>query len=138
MANECSLAVFSVYYRYFYFVCTTKAITDNNLASCCDGIKAIRICAVKMFQCILTASRIKGVAVCEEWKSTLLLAKVSNYFCIVRTQERHVSKLSKVHLDCYEFAIHINVFDSGCDTKFFQLIKLACADRASKICEINC
>ena len=43
-----------------------------------------------------------------------------------------------MHFDCYKFTVHINIFDTGCDTEFFQLVKLAGSDRAAEIRKINC
>ena len=34
----------------------------------------------------------------------------------------------EMHFDGNEFTIHIDVFDSCCDAKLFQLVQLACAD----------
>jgi hypothetical protein len=41
-----------------------------------------------------------------------------------------------MHFDGNEFTIHINVFDSGCNTQLFQLVQLACADFAAEVGEI--
>ena len=78
-----------------------------------------------MLQCILTASRIKSVAVCEERKSSLLFTEIGYCFCIIWAQESQIAKFSEMHFNSYEFSIHINVFDSGCNAEFLQFIKLA-------------
>ena len=90
-----------------------------------------------MLQCILTASRIKSVAVCEERKSSLLFTEISYCFCIIWAQESQIAKFSEMHFNSHEFSIHINVFDSGCNAEFLQFIKLAGANRTSEISKIN-
>ena len=70
-----------------------------------------------MFQCILSASRIKCITVCQKWHTTLLFAQVCNNFCIIRAKKCHISKLTKMHLNCYKFSIHINIIDTGCHTE---------------------
>ena len=41
MSDQCGLAILTIHYRYFYFIRTSHAITDNDLASCCNRIKSI-------------------------------------------------------------------------------------------------
>ena len=91
-----------------------------------------------MLQCILSASRIKSITICQERHSALLLTEICYYLCIVRTKECHISKLSEMHLDGYEFSIHIDIFDSCGNAEFFQFVQLAGSHRATKISEINC
>ena len=117
---------------------SAKSITDNDLAACCNCIKAIQICTVQMLQCIFSAARIQSIAVCQKGQSALLFAQICHCLCIVRTKESQISQLTKMHLDGYKLAFHINIPDSGCNTKLFQLVNLASANRASKIRKINC
>ena len=42
-----------------------------------------------------------------------------------------------MHFDCDEFSFHINIFDAGSDTEFFQLVKLTRSNRTSKVGKIN-
>ena len=113
-------------------------VTDDDLASGCDRVKSVKICTVQMLQCILSASRIKSITICQERHSALLLTKICDYLCIVRTKECHISKLSEMHLDGYEFSIHIDIFDSCGNAEFFQFVQLAGSHRTTKISEINC
>ena len=41
MSDQCGLAILTIHYRYLYFIRTSHAITDNDLASCCNRIKSI-------------------------------------------------------------------------------------------------
>ena len=137
-SDQGCLTVFSVCHRHLYLVCSAKSITDNDLAACCNCIKAIQICTVQMLQCIFSAARIQSIAVCQKGQSALLFAQICHCLCIVRTKESQISQLTKMHLDGYKLAFHINIPDSGCNTKLFQLVNLAGANRASKIRKINC
>ena len=135
-ADSGSWTILCILYRNFYIICTAKSVTDNDLAASGDSIKAIQIRTIHVLQGILTASRIKGVTVSKKRHSSKLLTKIGYYFCIIGAQESKVSKLSEMHFDGNEFTIHINVFDSGCDTQLFQLVQLACADLAAEVSEI--
>ena len=117
---------------------TAKSVTDNNLAACSDGVKTIQIRTIHVLQGIFAASRIKGVTVSKKRHSSKLLTKIGYYFCIIGAQESKISKFSEMHFDGHEFTIHINVFDSGCNAQFFQLVQLACADLAAEVGEIYC
>ena len=135
-ADSGSRTVFCIFYRNLHVIGTAKSVTDNNLAACRDGVKTIQIRAIHVLQGILTASRIKGVTVSKKRHSSKLLTKIGYYFCIIGAQESKISKFSEMHFDGHEFTIHINVFDSGCNTQFFQLVQLACADFTAEVSEI--
>ena len=138
MSDQSRFAVFSVYNRNFYFIRSSQAISDDNLTSGRSCIKTIEICTVQMFQCILSASRIQCITVCQKRHSALLLAQICDYLCIIWSKESHISKLSEMHLDGYEFSIHIDIFDSCGNAEFFQFVQLTGSHRATKISEINC
>ena len=135
-ADSGSWTILCILYRNFHIIGTTKSVTDNDLTACSDGVKAIQIRTIHVLQGIFAASRIKSVTVCEKWHSAKLLTKIGYYFCIIGAQEGKVSKFSEMHFDGHEFTIHINVFDSGCNTQFFQLVQLACADFTAEVSEI--
>ena len=137
MSDQSRLAVFSVYNRNFYFIRSPQTISDNNLTSGCSCVKTIQICAVQMFQCILSASRIQRVTVCQERHSALLPAQICDYFCIVWPKESHIPQFSKMHFYCHKLSIHIDIFDTGGNTEFFQLVQLAGPYRTAKISKIN-
>ena len=137
MSDQSRFAVFSVYNRNFYFIRSSQAISDDNLTSGRSCIKTIEICTVQMFQCILSASRIQCITVCQKRHSALLLAQICNYLCIIWSKKSHISKFTKMHLDRHKLSIHINVFDAGSNTKFFQLVQLAGPYRTAKIGKIN-
>ena len=138
MSDQRSFAVFSVYYRNLYLICSSKSISNNNLAACSNGIKTIEVCTVQMLQSILSASRVKSVAVCQKWQPALFFAEICHSFCIVRAKKCQVSQLTEMHLNGYKFSVHVNVSDSGSNTELFQLIKLTGSHRTTKICKINC
>ena len=50
MANQCCFAVFSVDNRNLNFIGSSQSISDDNLASCGNGIESVQICAVKVLQ----------------------------------------------------------------------------------------
>ena len=50
MANQCCFAIFSVDNRNFDFIGSSHSISDDNLASCGNGIESIQIRTVKMLQ----------------------------------------------------------------------------------------
>ena len=137
-ADSGSWTILRILYRNFYIICTAKSVTDNDLTTSGDSIKAIQIRTIHVLQGILTASRIKGVTVSKKRHSSKLLTKIGYYFCIIGAQESKISKFSEMHFDGHEFTIHINVFDSGCNAQFFQLVQLACADLAAEVGEIYC
>ena len=58
MANQCCFAIFSVDNRNFDFIGSSHSISDDNLASCGNGIESIQIRTVKMLQGIFSAARI--------------------------------------------------------------------------------
>ena len=58
MTNQCCFAIFSVDNRNFDFIGSSHSISDDNLASCGNGIESIQIRAVKMLQGIFSAARI--------------------------------------------------------------------------------
>jgi len=58
MANQCCFAVFSVDNRNLNFIGSSQSISDDNLASCGNGIESVQICAVKVLQGIFSAARI--------------------------------------------------------------------------------
>ena len=91
MANQCCFAVFSVDNRNFYFIGSAQTVSDDNLTTGRNGIKSIQICAVKMFQRILSAAWIQRIAVCQKRKTALLFAEIGNHFRIIRAKKRHVS-----------------------------------------------
>ena len=76
MSKQGSFAVFSVYYRNFYFIGSAQTVSDDNLTTGRNGIKSIQICAVKMFQRILSAAWIQRIAVCQKRKTALLFAEI--------------------------------------------------------------
>ena len=135
-ADSGSGAVFCIFYRNLHVIGTAKSVTDNDLTTSGDSIKAIQIRTIHVLQGILTASRIKGVTVSKKRHSSKLLTKIGYYFCIIGAQESKISKFSEMHFDGHEFTIHINVFDSGCNAQFFQLVQLACADFTAEVSEI--
>ena len=137
MTNQCCFAIFSVNNRNFDFIGSSHSISNDNLASCSNGIESIQICAVKVLQGIFSAARVQGIAVGKKWKTTLLFTEIGNHFRIIRTKKRHVSQFAKMHFDCDEFALHINVFDASSNTELFQLVKLTRSYRTSKVGKIN-
>ena len=137
MSDQCSLTVLSIDDRNFHLIRSAQSITDDDLTSGCDRVKSIQIRAVQMLQCILSASRIQGITVCQKWHSALFLTQICNHFCIIRAQESQVSQLSKMHLDRNKFSIHIDIFNACRDTEFFQLIQLTGSYRTSEIRKIN-
>ena len=58
MANQCCFAIFSVDNRNFDFIGSSHSISNDNLASCGNGIESIQIRTVKMLQGIFSAARI--------------------------------------------------------------------------------
>ena len=58
MANQCCFAVFSVDNRNLNFIGSSQSISDDNLASCGNGIESIQIRTVKVLQGIFSAARI--------------------------------------------------------------------------------
>ena len=137
-ADSGSRTVFCIFYRNLHVIGTAKSVTDNDLTTSGDSIKAIQIRTIHVLQGIFAASRIKGVTVSKKRHSSKLLTKIGYYFCIIGAQESKISKFSEMHFDGHEFTIHINVFDSGCNAQFFQLVQLACADLAAEVGEIYC
>ena len=137
MSDQCSLTVLSIHNRNFHFICSTQSVTDDNLTSGCSRVESVEICTVQMLQCVLSASRIQSIAVCQKRHSSLFFTQISNNFRIVRAKKSQVPQFSKMHLDCYKFSIHIDIFDTCCDTEFFQLDQLAGSYRTSKVCKIN-
>ena len=137
VSDVCSLAVLAIYNRNFYLICSANSIRNNNLTTGRNCIKSIQVRTVEMLQRIFPASRIQCIAVGKKWLATLLLTQICDYLRVVRPQERHVAKLSEMHLDRNKFSVHIDVFDACRNTEFSELIKLARADRAAKIGKIN-
>ena len=115
-SNSGGGAIFCIFYRNFNVICSAKSVTDNDLTACGNGVKSVQICTVHMFQGIFTASWIKSITVCKKWHAPLFLTKIGYCFCVIRTQESQISKLSKMHFDSNKFTIHVNILDPCCDT----------------------
>ena len=115
-SNSGGGAIFCIFYRNFNVICSAKSVTDNDLTACGNCVKSVQICTVHMFQSIFTTSWIKSITVGKKWHAPLFLTKIGYCFCVIRTQESQISKLSKMHFDGNKFTIHVNIFDPCCDT----------------------
>ena len=137
MTDEGCLTVFTVYYRHFHLVCSTKSVTNDHMTACSDGVKSVQRSTVQMIQCILSAAWIQCVTVCQERFTALFLTEVCHNLCIVRAKESHISQFSEVHLDSNKLTFHIHIFDACCNAELFQFIQPAGSNRTTKVCKIN-
>ena len=71
-----------------------------------------------MFKRILSDSGVKGITVCQEREPFLLFAQICHYLRVIRPKKRHIAKFPKMHLDRYEFSLHVNIFDTRRNTQF--------------------
>ena len=137
MSDQRRLAVLTIYDRYLDLIRSAQSISDQDLTSGGNTVESVQVRTLQMLQRILSASRVKRIAVSQKWHTTLLLTQICYCFRIVRTQKSQISKLPKMHLDRNKLSIHVDVLDSRCNTQLFQLIQLACPDRTAKISKIN-
>ena len=90
-----------------------------------------------MLHRILSASRIKSVAVSEERLSSEFPDDIGNSPDIVGSEIRAVTKLSEMHLDGNELAVEIDVGNSCRLDEFLQFGTLADAYGCSEIGKIH-
>ena len=134
-ANVSLLAIFTVSHRNQNIIRTLQTVSNDNLTSGCDSIKAVDVCAVHMLRCASAASGIQSIAVRKKRNSLLLLHKICNCLGILRTEVRNVSKLAEMHLDRYKLPLHVNGSDSRRSAKLLELFRKRCSDVCSEICK---
>ena len=126
------LAVLAVDDGHFHFVRAAQTVADDDLAAGGDGVEAVEVSAVQVFEGILAAAGIERVAVGEEGLAAPLLAEVGDDLGVVGTQE-----FTEMHLDGDELALHVDGLNASGDAEPAQLIQLAGAHRAAEIGKIN-
>ena len=134
-ANVSFLAIFTISHRNQNIIRTLQTVSDDNLTSGCNGIKAVDVRAVHMLRCASAASGIQSIAVRKEGNSLLLLHEIRNCLGILGTEVRNVAKLAEVHLDRYELSLHVNGADSCRAAKLLELFRKRCSDVCPEICK---
>ena len=136
-SDFCGLAVLGILHRNLDLVGAAETVGNYNLTACSCRIESVVVRTVKVLQRMLSAPRIKSIAVCEERYSSLLLYKVSNRLGILRTKIREVAKLTEMHLDSNKFSFHVDVLDARGNTKPFKLFCLGSSYLDTKIRKIH-
>ena len=101
-------AVFTVRNRHDDVISSAKTVSDNDLTTCSNRIKAVNICAVHMFKRILAASRIQSVAIGKKRQPALLFDNIGNSLGIIGPKVCKVSEFTEMHLDRHELTVHID------------------------------
>ena len=98
-SDECRFENFSPVHRHFHIVRTFQTIADDELAACGQRRKAVFVGGGQMFQGLLAATHIQGIAVREERLAAQSLHSVGHGLGKVGAQEGKVSRFAEVQLD---------------------------------------
>ena len=115
------LAIDAVRYRYRNIIGSAQAVADDDLAARADRIEAVDICAVKVVQGILPASRIQRIAVRQEGHPVSFPNQLRHGSRVIRTEESKVPEFPEMHLDGYKLLVHVHFADSCPAAKLLQL-----------------
>ena len=66
MSDQRRLAVLTVYDRYLDLIRSAQSVSDQNLTSGGNTVESVQVRTLQMLQRILSASRVKSVAVCQK------------------------------------------------------------------------
>ena len=127
------LAVFAARHRHLHLIGAAQAVGDEHLTAGSHGPEAVELGTGQVFQRVLAAAGVQGVAVGQKGHTTLLLAQVCHHLGVVRPQKGQVAQLPEMHFDGHELAVHVNVLDAGGDAQTAQLFRQAGAHRTAEI-----
>lgn len=131
------LDVLAVLDRHLDIVRAAQAIADDDLAARRRRVEAVEVRAVHVLERVLAAARIERIAVRQERHTALLFDEVCDDLRVLRAQIGHVAKLTEVHLDGDELAVHVNLLDAGSQAECPELLHDVASDRHAEIREIN-
>ena len=136
-ANLGFLYVFAAANRNADIVCPFQPIGNDDGTAYGKRSKAVFPGAFQMLQRIFTAARIKSITIGKKRVAAKLLYHICYGLCVIRAEIGNISKLSKVHFNGNEFAVHIDVADTGLFHQAFQLSGKAFPQFGTKIRVIN-
>lgn len=114
--------VFTILDGHFDFIRTAQAVADDDLTARRDRIIAVEVGTVQVFQGMLTAARIKRIAVRQERAAAQFLDQIGNGLDILRAQRSQTAQFTEMHLDGNEFPFKINLFNASFLAKFLQFL----------------
>ena len=112
--------IFAAFYRYQNVICSLQSIANQDMASSRIWCKAIQISTLDVIQCILTATYIQRIAVCQVWFSTQFFYNICNGSGIVWTKKCQIARFTEMNLDRYILILKINVRNTGFFYQFRQ------------------
>ena len=127
------LAVFAARHRHLHLIGAAQTVGDEHLTAGSHGPEAVELGTGQVFQRVLAATRVQGIAVGQERHTALLLAQVGHGLGVVGAQVSQVAQLPEMHFDGHELAVHVNVLDAGGDAQTAQLFRQAGAHRTAEI-----
>ena len=127
------LAVFAARHRHLHLIGAAQTVGDEHLTAGGHGPEAVELGTGQVFQRVLAAARVQGVAVGQERQTALLLAQVGHGLGVVGAQVSQVAQLPEMHFDGHELAVHVNVLDAGGDAQTAQLFRQADLDGTAEI-----
>ena len=136
-ADEGALEVVAAFQGHFHLVGALEAVGDDHLAAGAQGREAVLLGGGQMFQGVLAAAHIQGVAVGQEGAPAQGGHFVGHHLGEVGTQEGQVARLTEMDLDGHELVVHVDAVDAGLFDQFFQLVQQAGAHGAAHVGEID-
>ena len=114
------LYIFATHYRHFDFVRTLQAIANEDRATHGKRGETILPSTIKVFEGILSATRIEGVAIGQERLSAQFLHHFHHGTGIIRTEVGDVTQFPEMHLDGYKLAFKVEVGNARLLDEFLQ------------------
>lgn len=99
--------------RHLCLVIAFQAVSNDDMASGLEGVKAVFIRRIHMIQRIFAAAYIQGVAVGQESFPAAFFYHIDNDLGIVRAQIRQVARFTEVDFDGSKFVLKIDVVETG-------------------------
>ena len=126
----------TVVYRHCHLVRTPQAIADDDGTAAGDVVEPVLRRCQQVFQGVLAAPWVEGVAVGEEGLASQLFHHVYHGSGVVGTQEGQVARFAKVHFDGNEFSLKVDGVHACLTDELLELFGQALFMVGSKVCKI--
>ena len=114
------LYILAAYNRHFHLVGTLQTVADENRTTHGERSETILPSAIQVFEGVLSATRIEGVAIGEERLSAQFLDHFHHGTRVVRTEVGDVAQLAEMHFDGYKLTFQVEVGNASLLDQFFQ------------------
>ena len=114
------LYILAAHNRHFHLVGALQAVANQDRTSHGERSEAVLPSTIQVFEGVLSATRIEGVAIGKERLSAQFLDHFHHGTGIIRTEVGDVAQLTEMHFDGNKLALQVEVGNTCLLDKFFQ------------------